>query len=634
MTDLSVGNYRLESISTFDQVMVTLLVLALFFSLVFSYQRIVKRSPFISVFKPYLHFFIVGTINVMASLTLLFLILDIERLSEDNSRVIVLTSGTTQQQVNSLNVTKNDDVYVLPQYISSLNLDPLIDQVIFIDHVGSIALIDVDPNNIKVYGDGLLLHEWQSLPSKSIDFIPSPNRTGVTALNWQKEINIGELFKITGIFQVEKEHLNKTYKLILKDFHGEEVDSVNVNQGDFFSLASQSKVEGLFIYQLLVIDDNEQVITMENVAFEVQSNQLVDIAIKQSAPSFETRHLKNWAAENGNKMLLLTQISQNNHMQQTVNDNDNSIIDSKGSLSIDWLNKFDLLIIDGRSFTQLTEIEVKALDRAVSEGIGLLILADDNLVTLQNNGASQLLKGVEFKEMVELNTPEFTIPLWFNSIERLQLNYGKYVLSANKGNVLVKGNDGNNLVVNRQLGLGNIAVSLLSQTYQWSISDNKIHYSHYWHYLISQISRNKSQNYWQTETSDQVSYLGQNKLLCAQVDEQEKFNVFSEQVKLAPLVERLALQCGHYWPETSGWHHFILKAKALIYDEQPRFVYQAKDWLVWQQTQKNKISVQFTEQQSTAKTVQRYHDIDHTLYWILFFLLVSCLWVEQKVFNR
>jgi hypothetical protein len=634
MTDLNVGSYRLESISTFDQTMVILLVLALLCSLVFSYQRIVKRSPFINALKPYLHFFIVSAINVIASLTLLFLILDIGSLSEDKSRVIVLTSGTSQQQVNSLNVTTSDDVYVLPQYINSLNLDPLMDQIIFIDHVGSIALIDEHPKSIKVYGDGLLLHEWLSLSSKSIDFIPSPNRTGVTTLNWPKEINIGELFKITGTFQTKAEHINKTYKLILKDFHGEEVDSVNVNQGDRFSLTSQSKVAGLFTYQLQVLDDSEQVITSETVAFEVKNNQLVNIAIKQSAPSFETRHLKNWAAEHGSKMLLLTQVSQNNNIQQTVNDNDSSIADSKGTLAIDWLNKFDLLILDGRSFSHLTQIEINVLEQAVTEGLGLLILADESLITLLNNHPSKLLKGIELGEMTELNALEFTVPSWFNSIERLQLDYGRYILSTDKGNVLVKGDDGNNLVVNRELALGKVAVSLLSQTYQWSISDNKVHYSHYWHYLISQISRNKSQNYWQGETSNKVSYMGLNKLLCAHVDEQTKFNVFSEQVKLTPLVERLALRCGHYWPESSGWHHFILKDKEQKYDEQSRFVYQATDWLVWQQKQKNKISAQFVQQQPKSKHVQYYHPIDQTLYWIIFFLSASCLWIEQKVFNR
>ncbi|MCJ8321701.1 MAG: hypothetical protein MJK12_18850 [Colwellia sp.] len=634
MNYLFLDKYRLTSITTFDQVMVVLLVLAFISSLVFSYQRIINRSAEFNTYKSYLHFLMVGVVNALAFISLLFQVLTIESLSEEKTTIILLTSGTTQQQIESLNVTINDNVYILPQYGEPFDLEQLKHQVTHLDNIESMSLNSENIDKIKVYGDGLFLNEWRYLPLTAREFFPSPKRTGVTELQWLKEISVGELFTVSGTFQTSHEEINKSYKLSLSDFNGEEVDSVDVLHGDKFSLVTHSKVIGLFNYQLNLLDDKEQVIKEENVAFEVKNNQSADIAIKQSAPSFETRHLKNWASDNGSEMLLLTQISQNNYMQQTANNSENSLEDNKGALAIDWLRKFDLLILDGRSFANLTKMEVNVLEQAVIEGIGLLILADDSLLTSLKNGGSQLLKGIQLADMVELKDTRVSIPLWLNSITPLQLVSAKYILSTNKGKVLVKGVEGENLVVSRQVALGKVAVSLLTQTYQWSISDNKIHYSQYWHYLVARLSRNKSQNYWHDEMNDEISYIGQNKVLCAQVEEQNKMTIFSEQVYLSKLVERNTLRCGHYWPEFSGWHNFTLKDNSQVVDKQSRFVYQTNDWLVWQQTQKNNISDKVTQQAIKPKQIKNYLVIDRTLFWLLFFLCVSCLWIEQKAFNR
>ena len=213
----------------------------------------------------------------------------------------------------------------------------------------------------------MTMQQWQRFkqrkgsndPAISVTLKKGSAVTGLVSMRWQRQLNRGQWQRVSGVLQVApaeaKGNLQQTlYHVYLKDPAGQVVAQQAVRDGETFELLVNVKTEGLWQYQLALAKASDDItVVEENLAFEVTRPSFAKLLIRQSAPSFETRHVKNWAVEQGAQVTVETQISKNRYISQHANypqedrsDEKTAQVDSFDTLST--LNQYDLLIIDAR----------------------------------------------------------------------------------------------------------------------------------------------------------------------------------------------------------------------------------------------------------------------------------------------
>lgn len=617
-------------------------------------------------------FTVVALLNVLSFCALIGLISDVKIKTNNEFSAILLTSGISQQQIDSLPVDDKTRVFVLSTRSSSafwqstLDLSHLKNAPILIDNATEIFLFQPLLSQLNVYGDGLLPQQWQMFHALSdkdetiknqeivynnrvnIDFFPSKIRTGPIMLDWPKQLVLGQPFYIKGKFRSAIKDKELIYTITLSDLHDEMVDELVIKNNESFNLSASIKNQGLFTYQLKVFDDDQQLVLAEPVAFTVTSSTQIKVVIKQSSASFESKHFKNWLAEQGEEVLVLTQISKDNYIQQRVNsaayqssntENERNPKIINKALVVSWLKHFSLLYMDSRAFSALNEKEINQLDIAIKQGLGLIILVNDELFSsstkiLKNSLLNHLFVGAALPKNTENGRTISTVPRWPQSQIESAISYKQVKLPITNGKILIKGSEGQALWVNYAYGLGNIAFSLIDSSYEWLISGEKMHYSQYWQTIIKQVSRQKQSSGWHNAPKDKIYFQRQAQKLCAQLNKNDVGNLKTKQINLivSPMIE--SAYCGAYWSNMVGWHTLTLennKNNSPV-NIQSLFLYAPHHWLTWQQNLKHEASYLASESLSNTHLTTIYIKINKTKFWWLLFISLSLLWFERKLF--
>lgn len=633
-------------------------------------------------------FYVVALLNLISFCALIVFISDIRIKTEDELSAILLTYGTSQHQIDSLIVNENTKLFVLSSVMplskmpwqSSVDLSRLKNNLV-IEHAAEMLLYYPDINQLNVYGDGLLPQQWQminaltgtlnvskkgnSIKNIKIDFYPSKDRIGPVDLTWPKQLVQGEPFYITGIFKTGFADKERIFNISLSDINDEIVDELLIKNNEKFYLSAAVKNQGLFTYQLKVFDDEQQLSVAEPVVFSVTSAEQIKVAIKQSSASFESKHLKNWLAEQGEEVLILTQVSKDKYIKQTINLSEekeakhNKSIDLnalksknfKKELTESWLKIFDLLYMDGRALLALSEKEINELDTAIKLGLGLIIIVDDDLLALSehplsNSVLAKFLTHQILPKSAQSGQTLNTIPRWLHGEGKSILPYKNAQLPEMDGKVLIKGSEGQPLWTVHSHGLGHIALSLIDSSYTWMTSNGKSHYSHYWQYIISQISRQKQQSGWQNAAKHTIYFHGQAQNLCTQLNEKDSGNINVAEVNLLSSVVTNSAYCGDYFSNSNGWYAFDLSKKENnikqketntslrkenTLETHSMFFYEQHNWLTWQQQLKHKAS--YKAANKPAKAMEPvYVPINKLNIWWLLFITLSLLWYERKIF--
>ena len=657
-----------------EYALIGLTFIVLCVALLLAYKRITYCRRFV----------LVALLNILSFFAVIGLISDIKVKAETDVSTILLTYGTSQQQIDSISKDEKTHVFLLsalPNWQSSLDLSAL-PNLLTIHHASEILLSQPHLVQLSVYGDGLTTQQWQMLNTLvntknhkntnqqklNVDFSPSTIRTGPIKLKWPKQLVLGQPFTIEGTFRVENKDADRIFKISLSDNYDELMDDFLIKNNEKFNLSATIKNQGLFTYQLNVFDDDQKLIVSEPVSFTVTSAAKINVVIKQSAASFESKHLKNWLAEQGEEVLVLTQVSKNKYIQQVVNattdekvtantqqsskSNKNNVDLIKKALTSTWLKGVDLLYMDGRSVLSLNKEEIAQLDMAIKQGLGLIIMVDDELLSSSTEVLSHsLLTRIFPQGALPVNTKNdqalTTAPRWLHSQEENFLKYINATLPTTSGKVLIEGSDGQPLWVAHTHGLGTATFSLINNSYQWLTSDKKSYYSQYWQYIIEQIARSEQQTGFQNSANKRIYFQGQAQPICVQENESSvnSFNV--ENINLLPSVVIDSAYCGVYLSHNLGWHNFSITNKdtnvnqvnvsASVQNKEDLntlsiFVYSQQNWLAWQQLLKHEASNTAHKNSSITVDEFSYLPMDKLKFWWILFLASSLLWYERKTF--
>jgi hypothetical protein len=695
-----------------EQGLLILALIALFTTLTLAYSRLTVKSSVEQKSENRLRFVLVAIINIVAFIAMIVLISEVKIPTKSTGKHILITQGGSLQQLSSLSLSDKDHLYVLPQYRDKLDTTETVNLADFvksntqkinqIDDIQQLMLLQPNLSSLMVLGDGLTEKQRAHLAGVELSFKLSPALLGPVAMSWNKQLFIGQTLAVQGVFQSRAGHNQQIYQIELQDINAQSLASTRLKNNEPFKFTSIPKTTGLFVYQLKIFDQNDTLLVSEPIAFEVIKPVLPAIVIQQSSASFESRHLKNWAEQQGSKLLLLTQVSKNKHMQQRVNflDDQREVqnVDNKKSndlvrnlrngassvtsldanyelLAHTWLQDFDMLFMDGRALLALSTNEQVELQQAIINGLGLFIWADDSLIAAFATTKPQLLTLFQLASITddngkELNKNFLTNAWWENSPnnpnsyqelkERTELivPYKNVNMSAEQAMPLVYGGNNKPLVLNTSFGLGKIAVSLVNHSYQWSTSGQKSGYSQYWQYLMLNIARNRQQSHWQDEADNEISYLGESFQLCARTSEKA---IVSDLVLLQQRFAKESTYCGIDWSTKLAWqrHHLYKNQETntientinnavnatinntvdkklsnnILLAQQARYIYPQNSWLTWQQAQKHQASRQLQQKPKGNDMPQNYQPINKKIIWMIFFISLSLLWIEQKSFK-
>jgi len=683
-----------------EPVLMVVALIALIATIKLAYSRLIVNSLGDNKSVNSIRFSLVVMVNILAFITMMIMIADVKVQSENTAKYVLITQGTSLQQLSSISLTDEDHIYFLPQYIpqympkdsDKLDTNNSVDfaelrqstalNTYQIDDIEQLMLLAPNLTKLTVLGDGLTKKQQSYLTDVNLSFTLSKPLLGPVNMNWNKQLYTGQTLTVQGVFQSSGANDEEIYKIVLDDIDAQSLATYRVRNNDSFELTSIPKTTGLFVYQLKVFDQSERLLLSEPVAFEVIEPQSPVIVVKQSSASFESRHIKNWAEQQGVKLLLLTQVSKNKQIQQRINfveenskisDVDNSeskeLVTNLGSVtSLDtdyellahaWLRDFDLLFMDSRALLALSYNEQAELQKAVVDGLGLFIWADDDLTAAFEETVPQLLAQFQLIPTTTENNKQhkqYQTSVWWEqgdnrrkgARDRTELitPYKNINITAKQAMPLIYSENNKPLVINTSFGLGKVAISLINHSYQWSTSGQKSAYSQYWQHLMLNVARNRQQVSWHEEVENKISYLGESFQLCAHASNED---IFSDAIFLQQDFAKESTYCGIDWSTKLAWQRYSLYknqdknsanntlnntvTNKKVSAQQARYIYPQNSWLTWQQAQKHRASRHIKTANQGIELTKSLQTMNKEITWLIFFISLSLLWLEQKSYK-
>ena len=498
---------------------------------------------------------------------------------------------------------------------------------------GQLPLREPALGTLTVTGHGLDNLQWQHFPDDlAIRFKPPP-LSGLVAAAWPRSLRQGEPLIVTGRY-LEDPPANATAVELL-DPAGVAVAGHDLLSGDAFELTTHPKAPGLLEYRLRVLG-NEGEIHTEPVPVHVRPGDRPVLYVLQSAPSFETRQLRNWAGDNGATVVTDTVITRGRELRQLVNAD--QLADDRLSPSL--LGITGLAVVDGRAWAGLDAGRRAWFETAVKEGMGLLILADGDLAAYLNDDDT-LLQGFGLAE--QERGPDGYVPVWEGSESGQRLPLLGLGLVHREGTALTRVESGEVVEAYRNFGLGRVAISVLRERHRWLTAGDQATYTAYWARLMSRLGRPGPLPYLLPPADDSWPRPDLRSRLCAMADDAEvSFEVAPLQgeptLELESVVPSVGgpRRCAEFWPQQPGWHRVRLYAgdAGEWRSEAYFYVFGKHQWQThWrysrQQATLRRASTIGADQAAMIRTARV--DIEPLWPWLLFMISAGLLWLERRL---
>ncbi len=496
---------------------------------------------------------------------------------------------------------------------------------------GQLPLREPTLGTLTMTGHGLETAQWSGFPGDLPVRFEPPSLSGLVAAAWPRSLVQGEPLIVTGRYLEDASANADTIELL--DPAGATVAVHDLLSGDAFELTDQPKAAGLLEYRLRVIA-GEAELHAETVPVYVRSGERPVLYVLQSAPSFETRQLRNWAGDNGAAIVTDTVITRGRELRQLVNADE--LADKR--LSPALLATAGLAVVDGRAWAGLDAGRRAWFGNAVREGMGLLILADRDLATYLDD-KDTLLQGFGLTE-IERDEDGY-VPVWESSESEQPLPLLGLALAHRDGAALTRVESGEVVEAYRNVGLGRVAISVLRERHRWLTSGHEATYTAYWSRLMARLGRPAPLPYFLPPADNSWSRPQRRSRLCAMAgDTDVSFEVAALQGEAVLELESAApgfggpRRCAEFWPRQTGWHRVRLSADGEALNEAYFFVFAKDQWQAnWryarQQATLRRAST--LAQHEVAMTRTARVDVNPLWPWLLFVISAGLLWLERRL---
>ncbi|WNC67515.1 hypothetical protein RI845_13435 [Thalassotalea nanhaiensis] len=613
---------QLSFSTSLPYLMVTIAVLLTSFFIVgyFLYQRFASKQE--------LRFWLLLALNGIAALALFGLVSQPHWQTNEPQFATLITAGSGQMATD---LTSPAFIFNDNQKPKKHTQWPLI--------YSTEQLSEHLPNlqKLQIVGHGLYPSQLQHISDIAIKFTPDDISPGLIDVSWNKQLILGEPLNFSARFRASNASAILTARIL--DLTGNTAAEMNILANESFQLTLQPKALGHYLYLIQIIDNNQQILTQQSIGVNVTKRVDTNIMIIQSAPSFESKQLANWISQYQSKVIVHTQISKNKFLSQRFNIAANVGI----SLSPKLLARQDLAIVDGTSLIAMSSLQRQWLSHAVDNGLGLLVLADTKLIEHLKTESLDIINDFSLTESAQSNSSIY--PVWAQSqtidnISEVALTRLPAALKVKQGKVLIA--DKQPLNVAKDKGLGVISMSILRERHRWFTQGELTTYSNYWQFLLTKISRSNNRDRFSTGVLTAPILATHKQQICvfakqditAQITQLSSQETRPIQLNKSLLVENH--HCGVYWPPVGDWYKLTLNNASTTNAISHQYVHVAasSDWKTWQQYQKVRSTLQAVQNSKNNtpenSTLGAKLPINTSVFWWLFIISATMLWLEQK----
>jgi hypothetical protein len=565
----------------------------------------------------------------MATLSLAMLCLEpMHRQPIHASDAFLLTSGFGAKQVqraaDSIHPAR---VFALPRAVGAdtlANLELLPNVAMLLRRYPHIR-------HVHIFGDGLRPDELESIASLQVSLHLAPLPDGPIAATYPHRIVLGEPFQVQGTWHTTRRDSLWLYLAL----HGERCDSLLlVGEGQLlFALNALPKQAGTWLYTLCALRAARDTAFVGTVPIHVVPPQPIRVLILESAPSFETRALKQWASVTGNALAIRSMVSREKFFTECLNMAPFAL----ERLTASILEKVDVVITDVETVLRLSAPEQAALRQAVEAGLGLLMaLSDAPAKRLREH---DFFLGF-FTAVPESNEGRFVRPQGFSLRQssgtalpiaplRLRHRFG--------AEVLVQDEAGRALVLAAARGLGKVAVSIVQETFRWALEGRRELYADYWSHILKRLARpNLETDLWahsMLPTVDLPCQLTLRTLSAApfaivKLPSGAYDTLFFRQHPIEPTQWE-----SMFWSREPGWHQ-VWRMGTADSASAAFYVHASHEWAPLRRALMQQATQAFAHlhprDSVRASVVQTYEPVSPWWFFMLFVVAAAYLWAERK----
>jgi len=636
-TPLMLGSWLFDFSEWWLLAAAIVLVLALPLTLLACWRRLCSRSRARAT--------LVMLINVIAFASLLLLLTEPRREHMVSRNVILVSEGIGLEDVAA---SAGDHVYIAPDALPDLSARQAMTGANWLLDMGQLTLREPALSSVQLIGYGLSKAQWQQIPEDvQIKFKALP-LVDFVDMRWPHTLMMGQTMSIQGSFNGAES--DAILELRLLDPAGQEINQKRIRSGEHFSLLVRPKSQGNILYRLQAWE-KDKLLSDQPVTVSVAIATPLQIMVKQSAPSFETRQLKDFAATTGTEVQIYTRTSKGKSITQMVNQAEAS----ETTFSPASLAASDWLIIDGRALTDLPATQRQWVYEAVQAGLGVLVLADESLLKDFSKLADNLLRG--FSISADTDSDDEVIPQLVSVPgfqNELPLPLFPIRLTANTDqaplDIIVSDQNARALVASRPVGLGKVAIGLISQSYRWVTAGHRTSWSNYWSVLSAALSRAQSNAILIAPADNEFYSENQRARVCAFASQEDvSVRITSSGKPDQPAGNEFDLpltadslgsarKCGWYWPVSAGWQQIQLlsNGSSEILDNQSIYVWRNDQWPGQKRFERRNASNERLAQSKwtaaqSALEKRATEPLNIFWLWLLFITSASALWLERKL---
>jgi len=471
-------------------------------------------------------------------------------------------------------------------------------------------------DTVFVLGEGIAAFDFWQLKNYEVNYIKSDAPSGVIKCRYDQKRVVGERLSIEGIYNNPK----KGNHLILEEPGGNAIDSIALLSGtkQSFGLSADLKVIGNYNFSLVEKDSLGTIYSRDPIPITVIDRTHLKILIVNSFPTFETKYLKNYVAENGHEVVVKSRITKGRFKFEYFNTDRIPI----GAFSEKNLQPFDLVILDATTAKNLGRGARTALTNAIKQhGLGFFIQPDEDFFRYRKDEvAFDFVKGKSTETSLG-TAPKTKIakyPFLFKDQFQLQ------AIHKNGTNDIIS--------AYKHLGKGKVATTVLQSTYELLLNGKTTEYQQVWSQIINTIGKKENAAVsWDENNILAIKDQSYEFILRTAIPEPEVTTDDEYRIALRSDIDISKLWTGTTYPKKLGWHMISIEqdtTAVLDYFVTDTTAWKAKssyDNMLRNRRHFDRVSIKNTEQFSPLAP------INPIGFYILFLVCIGYLWLAPKI---
>jgi hypothetical protein len=327
---------------------------------------------------------------------------------------------------------------------------------------------------LHLLGQGVPTADLPALGGVALASHPTAGAALFKTATWSRQVTLGQYLVVEG---ATSQLPSAGPAWVSLHAAGAGRDSVRVPAGGgSFRLRYQPRVAGLAVYQL-VLRQADRAASPEPVPVEVVPASQPAVLLLAATPSFEFKFLKNSLAATGRAVALRSTVSRGLVQTEFLNQPTQSL----DHLTPTLLSRYAVVVADVATLASLPGGESQALRAAVQQGrLGLVALADPApLPTALPGRAGFVVQPLPVAGAVPQPLGWADAPAAVKSLLPARLK------ASAEAQPLITGPSAAVVVASQRVGLGTVVVSIVPETFRWSLQGQAAAYASYWSQLLT-----------------------------------------------------------------------------------------------------------------------------------------------------